>query len=177
MKTLNEKLEKAINGTRGNIRNSLNQLLKNGFTRTGKNQSRKTSCWTNGVVKILKDNKIPYNNGNDAVRGGIAGEFVQLTSKSQLAQIKAAQQVEKNNILKKEAILNEKKINKRFDVIKFIEENQVMVNEKLSELSELKANGNQSEWHVKANALVQIVTKNDFQHISWSDVYSILKGK
>ncbi len=177
MKTLNKKLIKATKGTRGNVKNSLTQLLKNGFTRTGKNQSRKNSCWTSEVINILQSNKIPFEAGNDAVRGGITGEYVKLTSKSQLFQIKEAQRIKKNKELELQAVLNEKISNKYHEVKDFINSNKELVNEKLAELDVLKSENNQPQWHIKANALVQMVCKNDFQFIKWNDVYSMLRGK
>ena len=177
MKTLNEKLIEATKGTRGNVKNSLTQLLNNGFTRTGKNQSRKNSCWTSEVVNILQSNKIPFEAGNDAVRGGITGEYVKLTSKAQLFQIKEAQRIEDEKELELQAVLNEKISNKYHEVKDFINSNKSLIDEKLAELDVLKANNNQSEWHIKANALVQMVCKNDFQFIKWNDVYSMLRGK
>jgi|SRR5690606_36923313 len=188
MKTLNEKLIEATKGTRGNVKNSLTQLLNNGFTRTGKNQSRKNSCWTSEVVNILQSNKIPFEAGNDAVRGGITGEYVKLTSKAQLFQIKEAQRIEDEKELELQAVLNEKELelqavlnekisNKYHEVKDFINSNKSLIDEKLAELDVLKANNNQSEWHIKANALVQMVCKNDFQFIKWNDVYSMLRGK
>lgn len=76
-----------------------------------------------------------------------------------------------------QAVLNEKVANKFHEVKDFINLNRDMVNEKLAELDTLKAEKKQSEWHIKANALVQIACNNDFQFIKWNDVYSMLRGK
>lgn len=92
MKTKIEKLQDLIKTTRGNIKTSLIELLKYGKTKTGKSGYSKgwasKSVWTSDVRIILRNAKIQFESGNTAPKGGANGEFIQLTDKTLLSQIK-----------------------------------------------------------------------------------------
>lgn len=60
-------------------------------------------------------------------------------------------------------------------IIDFIKENKELVDFKKSELDELKEAGEKSEWQVKANSLIQIVSKNDFS-LGWKEIYTLIKN-
>ena len=87
MKNLTSKLENALIGTRGLIKVSLNELLTNGTTSTGKNQNKKSQKWTKEVCEILTKNNIPFESGNNSLKGGVSGKFVKLINKSFLLNI------------------------------------------------------------------------------------------
>ena len=87
MKNLTLKLENALIGTRGLVRISISELLIIGITSTGKNQNRKSQKWTKEVCEILTKNNISFENGNNAPKGGVCGEFVKITNKSFLLNI------------------------------------------------------------------------------------------
>ena len=61
------------------------------------------------------------------------------------------------------------------DMISFIKENKELIQTKKLELSNLKAKGDKENWQVKANALVQIVSKNDFRVLKWREIYELIK--
>lgn len=61
-------------------------------------------------------------------------------------------------------------------MINFINSNREMVNESLKELEELKAEGKKEVWQVKANALVQKVSNNDFRVLNWKEIYNLIKN-
>ncbi len=175
MRTLNEKLENAVKGTKGLVKISLLELRKNGITSTGKNQNRKNRVWTKDVCDILTKNKIPFTNGNDAPKGGVCGEFVKLTSKSQLFQIEAENEQKKRVLIDEKLIKEAKKIQSEIRVLEFIKENEKLVWEKLKELDELKTNNDKENWQIKANSLVQMVSKNDFS-LGWKEIYTLIKN-
>ena len=175
MKTLNEKLENALTGTRGLVRESLKNLRASGIASTGKNQNRKTQSWTKEVCEILAKNKIPFENGNDAPRGGICGEFVKLTSKSQLFQIEAEIEFKRRALNDQKLIQEAKKTQSEIRIIEFIKENRDLVEMQKAKLMELKANNDKENWQIIANALVQMVCKNDFS-LGWSNIYTLIKN-
>lgn len=83
MKTQFEKLQNTINSLKnGKIKESLQILAYTGVCRTGSSSSSKgwakKDIWTDGVCKILESINIPFEIGNDAPRGGAAGEFVKI---------------------------------------------------------------------------------------------------
>jgi len=114
-------------------------------------------------------------NGNDAPRGGRTGNFVivefnqKFFKKWQFAlDILEAKKQEKAN----------KEANKEYSknaIIEFLKENKVLVSEKKSELDNLKEAGEKEQWQVKANSLVQMVSKNDFS-IGWRNIYTLIQN-
>ena len=60
------------------------------------------------------------------------------------------------------------------DMISFIQENKELIATKKLELANLKAKGDKENWQVKANALVQIVSKNDFRILKWKEIYTLI---
>ncbi len=175
MKTLNTKLENAAVGTRGLVRTSLNELRTSGVTSTGKNQNRKSQIWTKEVCEILTKNNIPFEKGNDAPKGGVCGEFVKLTSKTQIKTIQTEIQTKKNEVENAKLILKQNLETSKNSIITFINENKDLVEQKKAELMELKNSVNKEQWHVKANALIQMVCKNDFS-LGWSNIYNLIKN-
>ena len=174
MKTLNDKLQLAINNSRGLVKNSLIQLSRTGITRTGKNQNKKNRVWTKDVCSVLQASKIPFISGNDAPRGGVTGEYVRLTSKSQLYQINVEQDRIKRETAMDERIAEQELTQSEIQIVEFIKNNQEMITEKISELDNLRAIGDKENWHIKANALVQTVCNNDFR-IGWKKIYELIK--
>lgn len=65
-----------VSGIRGNVRESLINILNFGYARTGKSDRRGKTIWTRQVADALRKLGIPCMTGNDAVRGGANGEFV-----------------------------------------------------------------------------------------------------
>ena len=59
-------------------------------------------------------------------------------------------------------------------MIEFINNNREMVLNSLIDLKELKEANNKEVWQVKANALVQKVSNNDFRVLNWKDVYKLI---
>lgn len=90
-----EKLEAIIahprkNGITSNrIVDSLKRLREQGKAYTGISERRRALTWTADVVKTLNTFGIPCEQGNDAPRGGKAGDFVKLTSPAMLKVINA----------------------------------------------------------------------------------------
>lgn len=60
-------------------------------------------------------------------------------------------------------------------MVDFINSNREMIQTSLIELNELKQAENKAEWQVKANALIQKVSKNDFRVLNWKEIYSLIK--
>lgn len=174
MGTLNTKLEKAIVGTRGLVRISLIQLRENGSTSTGKNQNRKNHSWTKEVCDILSKNRIPCTTGNDAPRGGVCGEFVSLTSKSQLFQIEAEKEFKRRALNNQKLMKEAKEIQSEIKILENIKENKEMFDSAKEQLSELKANGDKEQWHVLANKAVQFACNNDMS-LGWSNIYKLIQ--
>lgn len=87
-----------------------------------------------------------------------------------------------NALAKKQAVrlaeekkaLESKKLVDKKQILLFIENNKEFVQREIAELKELKSQGRQHEWHVKANALVQKASGNDFRALKWKDIYSII---
>lgn len=71
-----------LKGLRGNVKDSIEELLYCGFTHTGMSSRRRKSIWTDKVSEILQKLNIAHICGNDAPRGGANGEFVKITSPS-----------------------------------------------------------------------------------------------
>ena len=65
-----------VSGIRGNVRESLENILHFGYARTGKSSRSGKQVWTIQVANALRKLGIPCMTGNDAVRGGGNGEFV-----------------------------------------------------------------------------------------------------
>ena len=93
MKTKIEKLQELITLSKGNLKTSLQELLTQLITRTGRSGYSKgwanKSVWTIDVTSTLRSAHIKCERGNDAPRGGANGEFVKVTDKVLLKQIKS----------------------------------------------------------------------------------------
>jgi len=61
-------------------------------------------------------------------------------------------------------------------MIEYISNNEAFVWQSLKELDELKEAGDKSQWQVKANALVQKVSNNDFRVLNWKEIYNLIKN-
>lgn len=94
-----EKLKKyfeektTVSGLRGSNRNAIERILDDGIARTGESSIRRggwksKAIWTEAVSNILTRFNIEHICGNDAPRGGANGEFVQVTSKAFLRDMK-----------------------------------------------------------------------------------------
>jgi aspartyl-tRNA synthetase len=81
-----------------------------------------------------------------------------------------AQQEEKTRIF------NESKPLAKEDILFFISENKEMVNNSLKELNELKEKNDKDSWQIKANSLIQKVSKNDFRFLKWNEIYTIIRS-
>lgn len=174
MKTLNQKLEIATEGTRGLVKSSLMQLRNSGICYTGKNQNRKTQKWTIQVCEVLSKNNIPFLSGNDAPKGGVSGEYVKLTSKGQLQQIKAENKKRIEEIEEAKKTVNSRLIESEETIIDFIKANRIIIDEKKAELVKLKDKNDKLAWQIKANSLIQFVSKNDFA-LGWKRIYTLLQ--
>lgn len=75
--------------------------------------------------------------------------------------------------LRKSNFLNSKERSKE-DMISFINENKDLIELKKKELADLKASDDKENWQIKANALVQIVSKNDFRCLKWKEIYTLI---
>lgn len=75
--------------TSNRVVQSLKELRYSGKTCTGISERRRADSWTTAVIEALATHKIPYHSGNNAPRGGMNGEFVQLTSPAMLKVINA----------------------------------------------------------------------------------------
>ena len=60
-------------------------------------------------------------------------------------------------------------------MLNFIKENKKEISVLLTELDTLKLENNQGEWQVKANALVQRVSNNDFRVLKWKEIYNLTR--
>ena len=60
-------------------------------------------------------------------------------------------------------------------MLNFIKENKEDINILKAELDVLKAFNKQSDWQVKANALVQKVSNNDFRVLKWKEIYNLIR--
>lgn len=83
-----------------------------------------------------------------------------------------ARRVELEDLKKSDFLKSEKR--SKENMILFISENKELIISKKEELAQLKANGDKTNWQIKANALVQIVSKNDFRCLNWKDIYSLI---
>jgi len=87
----------------------------------------------------------------------------------------------KNAFLKAKKEMQELKdaqpISTRDMIVNFINENKQLVDVLKAELDFLKLVNNQSDWQVKANALVQKVSNNDFRVLNWKEIYNLIKEK
>lgn len=122
---------------------------------------------------------IDHEIGNDAPRGGKAGNFIQLTKKG-LAQTKLYRSelatklaIEKHEATKAVELLIEKKATSTNDIIANIANNQAYFTAIKKELANLKLQGNKEEWHKIANQAVQTACKNDYS-IGWSNIYKLI---
>ena len=117
--------------------------------------------------------------GNDAPRGGRTGNFVivmfneNFYKKWQFALdiFENEKKVKEDFEYNKESIKEASKL----AILDFIKENQELVTNKKNELDVLKAEGNKVVWQIKANALVQMVSKNDFS-LGWKEIYTLINN-
>ncbi len=63
----------------------------------------------------------------------------------------------------------------RKSIVRFINSNREMVLSSLVELDELKTSENKADWQVKANALIQKVSNNDFRVLKWKEIYNLIR--
>ena len=61
------------------------------------------------------------------------------------------------------------------DIKQYVKQNLHEVKVQLTELDKLKKIGNKELWQVKANSLVQKVSKNDFRYLKWSKIYKLIR--
>jgi hypothetical protein len=60
-------------------------------------------------------------------------------------------------------------------MIDFIKDNEIYIKEVLIELEALKNAENKELWQIKANSLVQRVSKNDFRILRWKEIYNLIR--
>lgn len=142
--------------------------------------------WTNSSErnpeKYLKVWGIDFEYGNDAPRGGKFGNFIQLSKKGLIQTKEYRLELQKVFEVKKEnekqllnAKIEAKKVSEKA-VLNYISENEKSVCEKLKELNELKENEDKINWQIKANSIVQMVSKNDFRFLNWKEIYTLIKN-
>ena len=131
--------------------------------------------------RYLKDWGIDFQTGNDAPRGGKAGNYIELSKKGMLQtkvyRAEVALQLAKEKAERLEALANveAKKEISRQEIIKNIKENSRMFENCKKELAELKEKGNKAQWQILANSLVQTACKNDFS-LGWSNIYKLIQN-
>ena len=62
-------------------------------------------------------------------------------------------------------------------MLDFIKNNREMISESLAELDQLKIEEKKDFWQVKANALIQKVSNNDFRFLNWKEIYNLIKSQ
>lgn len=60
-------------------------------------------------------------------------------------------------------------------MVDYINSNKETIKNSLIELDELKKAENKPEWQVKANALIQKVSNNDFRVLNWKEIYNLIR--
>lgn len=60
-------------------------------------------------------------------------------------------------------------------MVDYILQNKVIIQEKLQELDKLKNDEEKEKWQVKANALIQQVSNNDFRLLKWKEIYTLIR--
>lgn len=126
--TIAAKMNQLINSAKGLTKESVRQVLVNGFATTGRSGYSKgwanKSIWTSQVVEFCKENNIKVEFGNDAPKGGASGEFVKLVSDKRAnkdirkfqAIIKRGKSIKTISIAKAKAILAEKELAKKAEI-------------------------------------------------------------
>lgn len=128
--TLIEKLEAIIahprkNGITSNrIVDTLKRLREQGKAYTGISERRRALTWTADVVKTLNTFGIPCEQGNDAPRGGKAGDFVRLTSPAMLKVINA-EIAERKRIEKAEELKEQERYNNMLNTVERIKSGHI----------------------------------------------------
>lgn len=117
--------------------------------------------------------------GNDAPRGGQNGNYV-IVEFTEVFYAKYQWVIDSINAEKQAKIdfeNNKKEITKTTidNIICFVQKNINEVKSSLQELDMLKSEGNQTEWQIKANSLVQKVSKNDFRALKWKEIYNLIR--
>lgn len=60
-------------------------------------------------------------------------------------------------------------------MVDYILNNKAIIQEKLQELDRLKNEDEKDKWQVKANALIQQVSNNDFRVLKWKEIYTLIR--
>ena len=60
-------------------------------------------------------------------------------------------------------------------MVDYILNNKAIIQEKLQELDKLKNDEEKEKWQVKANALIQQVSNNDFRLLKWKEIYTLIR--
>ena len=61
-------------------------------------------------------------------------------------------------------------------MLDYMEDNQNMIKESLEKLDALKDNDKKELWQVKANALIQKISNNDFRALKWKEIYNLARN-
>lgn len=61
-------------------------------------------------------------------------------------------------------------------MVDYILNNKAIIQEKLQELDKLKNEEEKDKWQVKANALIQQVSNNDFRVLKWKEIYTLIRN-
>ncbi len=94
--------------------------------------------------------------------------------------------IEMKEILSSQDIKNAKLAKIRHDnrpsftkemTLEFINSNREMIAEILAELDQLKSEEKKDVWQVRANALIQKVSNNDFRVLNWKEIYQLIKSQ
>lgn len=85
-----------------------------------------------------------------------------------------------SNIKQEKTRLLQEKIDNRPSFTKemmvdYILQNKVIIQDKLQELDKLKNDEEKEKWQVKANALIQQVSNNDFRLLKWKEIYTLIR--
>lgn len=187
LSTLNTRIAKS-NNKNGSTPNNEDYKMAIAVLSGGKSYltySTGSGKWTNSneryPERYLNAWGIDFENGNDAPRGGKFGNYIQLSKKGLIQTKEYRLELKKIAEAKKQAVIleNERKEQNKIDakgkILSFISENEKLVWGKLKELDELKINNEKENWQIKANSLVQMVSKNDFS-LGWKEIYTLIRN-
>ncbi|MEB3185657.1 MAG: hypothetical protein VKM97_07205 [Cyanobacteriota bacterium] len=137
---------------------------------------RRTSLYTSATEMAKIDfltasGLFNVESGNDAARGSATGDYFRFTPKRKRLALKKALQNQSEQYRAEIIAAAENKIN---SVKQWASDNSEFLAASLQKLDQLKAEGNQQEWHKIANSLVQMACTEIGK--DWKAIYNVLRG-
>jgi len=181
--TLTQRISKTNNANRSTPKNSDYEMaiyiLQAGKAYVSYGGSKYGAAKSRTPERYLIAWGIDFKSGNDAPRGGKAGDFIELTKKgnTQVKDYRLMLMNQKIEAEKAKEVKAQRDLSllegKKNQIVKNIQDEKEFFANGIKALSEIK--DDKAKWQILANSLVQKACKNDFTY-GWPNILRLIKN-